>query len=183
MPASLRLELVLLDRDGVLNSNLDRGVRRPADWVWLPGARTAVRILACQGIRLMVVTNQANIGRGTLSIAELTVIHRVMVRGLRAARLGLDDILYCPHRPEDHCPCRKPQPGLIRTAMRRAGASPAATVLIGDHESDIAAGAAGGCWTIHVRCGRGQPPADPPPGYLGSVVDLLEAARALTRMG
>lgn len=69
LPAHLELELVLLDRDGVLNLNLDQGVRREADWVWLPGAPTAARLLAEHGVRVMVATNQANFGRGLRTAA------------------------------------------------------------------------------------------------------------------
>lgn len=180
LPACLRPEFVLLDRDGVLNRNVDKGVRCEAGWVWLPGATTAVRLLAEHGVRLMVVTNQANIGRGILITAQLAVIHSRMVRELRPARLALTDILYCPHRPEDGCACRKPEPGLIRMALRMSGASAARTILIGDHESDIAAAGAAGCWSLHVRSGRGSPPVGYRPRYLGSVADLFTAAQILT---
>jgi len=148
--------------------------------VWLPGATTAVRLLAEHGVRLMVVTNQANIGRGTLTTAQLVMIHSGIVRELRPAGLTLTDILYCPHRPEDGCACRKPEPGLIRTALRMSGASAERTLLIGDHESDIAAAGAAGCWSLHVRSGRGSPPVGPRPHYLGSVADLFTAAQILT---
>jgi D-glycero-D-manno-heptose 1,7-bisphosphate phosphatase len=183
LPADFRPELVVLDRDGVLNRNLDHGVRCEADWAWLPGATTALRRLVEHGVRLMVVTNQANIGRGILTSAQLTVIHRRMVREMRPVRLTLTDILCCPHRPEDGCACRKPEPGLIHTALRITGASAARTLVIGDHESDIAAAAAARCWSLHVRSGRGSPPASPRPQYLGSVADLLAATRILIPAG
>lgn len=175
----LAIELVLLDRDGVLNRNLDRGVRCEADWVWLTGARTAVRMLDEHGLRLMVVTNQGSIGRGVLTIRQLEVIHRRMLRDLQPATLDVADILYCPHRPGEGCICRKPKPGLIRKALQRSGVSPGRAILIGDHESDIVAAGAADCWSLHVRTGRGSPPEGIRPGYLGSVADLYTAARML----
>ena len=129
LPADLRLELVVLDRDGVLNRDLDRGVRRNADWAWLPGARAAVNLLFDHGLRLMVATNQANIGRGIITTEQLTAIHERMVDELRPAQVGLADILYCPHPPESGCCCRKPEPGLVHAAMRAGGVGAERTLL------------------------------------------------------
>jgi D-glycero-D-manno-heptose 1,7-bisphosphate phosphatase len=178
----LSIELVLLDRDGVLNRNLDRGVRCEADWVWLTGARAAVRMLAEHGMRLMVVTNQSYIGRGALTIRQLEAIHRQMLWDLQPAPLDVADILYCPHGPDEGCICRKPKPGLINKALQKCGVSPGRAVLIGDHESDIVAAGAAGCWSLHVRTGRGSPPEDTQPGYLGSVADLYTAASMLVAL-
>jgi D-glycero-D-manno-heptose 1,7-bisphosphate phosphatase len=139
-------------------------------------------MLAEQRLRLMVVTNQGNIGRGILSVRQLNAIHRRMLRDLRPAPFNLTDILYCPHRPDEGCICRKPKPGLIHTALELSGVSPAQAMIIGDHESDIAAAAAAGCWSLHVQTGRGSLPEGACPGYLGSVADLHAAAKMLIRL-
>lgn len=180
LPSQLEIHLVLLDRDGVLNRNLASGVRSEADWAWLPGAAGAVRLLA-RSARVMIVTNQANIGRGLLTVRQLTAIHRRMLSDLDVADLALGDILYCPHRPDDRCTCRKPKAGLALAALRRAAAEAEHTILIGDHESDIATAAAAGCWSLHVRTGRGARPAAAMPRYLGSVADLAAAAKMVVR--
>jgi D-glycero-D-manno-heptose 1,7-bisphosphate phosphatase len=180
LPADLRLELVVLDRDGVLNRDLDRGVRRNADWAWLPDSMAAVNLLFDHGLRLMVATNQANIGRGIITTEQLTAIHERMVDELRPAQVRLADVLYCPHPPEDGCSCRKPEPGLVHAAMRIGGVDAERTLLIGDQESDIAAATAAGCWSLHVRSGRGNPPNGSWPRHLGSVASLLVAAQILT---
>ncbi|WP_165959048.1 HAD-IIIA family hydrolase [Actinomadura sp. KC345] len=175
----LAFDLVLLDRDGVLNRDLARGVRHQSDWEWLPEAREAVRMLSESGTRMMVVTNQANIGRGLLARAELNAIHRRMIDGLRPVRFSLDDVFACPHTPDDGCLCRKPRPGMILAALKRAQVRPDRTLLIGDQESDIAAAQAAGCWAIHVRSGKGDPPEDARAGHLGSACDLLSVVRSL----
>ncbi|MEX5709118.1 HAD-IIIA family hydrolase [Parafrankia sp. FMc6] len=180
LPRHYRLELVVLDRDGVLNRNLDRGVRQSSDWVWLPGARAAANCLFAHDIRLMVATNQANIGRGIMTTEQLAAIHGRMVDELRPAHVRLTDVLHCPHLPDDRCFCRKPEPGLVHAAMRASGVDAERTLLIGDQMSDIAAAGAAGCWSLHVRSGRGGPPTGPRPRYLGSVANLLTAARILT---
>lgn len=180
LPDRLAIHLVLLDRDGVLNRNLARGVRSEADWIWLPGAADAVRLIA-RSARVMILTNQANIGRGLLKVGQLTAIHRRMLSDLDIADLTIGDILYCPHRPDDGCHCRKPKTGLALAALRRAEAEAEHTIMIGDHESDIETAAAAGCWSLHVRTGRGQRPAAGLPRYLGSVTDLRTAARMVVR--
>jgi D-glycero-D-manno-heptose 1,7-bisphosphate phosphatase len=133
LPAGLDPELILLDRDGVLNENLAGGVRGVADWTWVPGSVTAVRLLAAQGRRLMVVTNQAIVARRLLSTADLDVIHRHLLLDVQLADLTLADILYCPHGPQERCGCRKPEPGLVTSALTRAGVDASRALQVGDH--------------------------------------------------
>lgn len=175
------LELVLLDRDGVLNRDLGRGLESAHEWTWLPGSRAAVRQLRDSDLRVMVVTNQANIGHGLLTEEELSATHRQMIQDLRPAQIAPGDILHCPHRAEDGCSCRKPQPGMILQALRMSGANPGNTLLIGDHESDIGAAEAAGIWSLHVQSGRGAPPVGQFARYLGSVADLAAAVETITR--
>ena len=56
---------------------------------------------------------------------------------------------------------------------------PGRAIVIGDHESDIEAAGAAGCWSLHVRTGRGDPPPGTLPGYLGTIADLYIAAKML----
>jgi D-glycero-D-manno-heptose 1,7-bisphosphate phosphatase len=179
-PKNLHIELVLLDRDGVLNVNRDGGVLGVEQWTWLPGSVEAFSLLASLSPRLMIVTNQAAIGRGLLSHSGLADIHRHMIAGLPAMSFTMDDIFYCPHRPEDGCHCRKPRPGLVTAALATTGVRSNRTVLIGDHETDIAAAAEAGCWSMHVQSGRGLPPERRWSNYLGSVADLRAATCLLT---
>ncbi|MEE4596100.1 HAD-IIIA family hydrolase [Streptomyces sp. DSM 41524] len=175
----LRPRLVLLDRDGVLNRNLDNGVLQVADWEWLPGAVDAVRRMAGQGVRIAIVTNQASIGRGRLTTDALDEIHIHMLEGLRLPGLGLTDVLYCPHLPEAGCACRKPQPGMLVHAFARAHVSPQEALLVGDHVSDLEAAGRVGCPSVHVQSGRGAAPVGPLPHYLGSVPDLTAVCAAV----
>jgi D-glycero-D-manno-heptose 1,7-bisphosphate phosphatase len=138
-----------------------------------------VRLIAATDARVMVVTNQANLGRRLLTPATLDEIHRAMLTVLRVSDLALTDVLYCPHIPEERCACRKPRPGMITTAMARAAVTPEQTLVVGDHVSDLEAAASANCWSIHVRSGRGAPPLAGLPRYLGSAADLLAVARAL----
>ncbi|WP_322724728.1 D-glycero-alpha-D-manno-heptose-1,7-bisphosphate 7-phosphatase [Streptomyces spongiae] len=178
-----QLQAVLLDRDGVLNVNRPDHVTRAEQWRWLPGAIDACALFTGLGLRLAVVTNQGAVGQGLLTGHELDRIHDRMAADLAAVGVPRPVILHCPHLPESRCPCRKPRPGLITRAIDRIGVNPGQALLVGDHDTDLMAAAAAGCWSLHVRSGRGGPPAGYP-GCLGSVPTLREAAElvmALTK--
>ncbi|MGV9706012.1 D-glycero-alpha-D-manno-heptose-1,7-bisphosphate 7-phosphatase [Streptomyces sp. NPDC003483] len=174
-----QIDAVLLDRDGVLNRNRPAHVRRPDEWQWLPQARQACRSLTEAELALAVVTNQAAVGRGLLSVPTLGAIHARMIDDLAVDGVAISAVLYCPHAPADSCHCRKPKPGMLLAALHRLGADPSHAVMVGDHLTDLLAAEAAGCWSIHVRSGRGSPPTHPIKRYLGSVADLQAAARLL----
>jgi histidinol phosphatase-like enzyme len=68
----------------------------------------------------------------------------------------LDAISFCPHRPDEGCSCRKPQPGLLIRMMREFAATPDETIVIGDSLRDIEAGRSVRCRCILVRTGNGR---------------------------
>jgi D-glycero-D-manno-heptose 1,7-bisphosphate phosphatase len=63
--------------------------------------------------------------------------------------------MYCPHRPDEHCACRKPQPGMLLDAARDLGLDLSHSYLVGDAETDMQAGQAVGCHCYMVLTGRG----------------------------
>lgn len=149
------MRVVFVDRDGVINRNRRNHVKSWEDFQFLPGSIDALAELTRYGFRTVVLTNQAAINRGLLSREELEAIHDRMVGELARAGARVDAVLYCPHRPEERCQCRKPRPGLLLAASRRLGISLAGSYLVGDAVSDLAAGMAVGCQTILVMTGRG----------------------------
>jgi len=141
---------IFLDRDGVLNMSLvEAGVsippRKLADFRLLPGVEEATRKLSEAGLRLVVVTNQPDIARGTLDPAVLDAIHSDLQK-----ILPLDAIECCPHDDADGCECRKPKPGMILRAAERFTIDLGRSFVVGDRWRDIAAGRAAGCRTIYV---------------------------------
>jgi histidinol-phosphate phosphatase family protein len=69
---------------------------------------------------------------------------------LARAAACVDDIYFCPHGPDDGCCCRKPKPGMLHAAGEKHGIDLHRSLMIGDSESDVQAGAAAGCRTVLV---------------------------------
>jgi D-glycero-D-manno-heptose 1,7-bisphosphate phosphatase len=147
---------VFLDRDGVLNrARVENGrpyaARTLEEVELVDGAQEACRQLKAAGLWLVMVTNQPEIARGTLS-RELAD----RINGLVASRLGLDEVLMCPHDDADQCACRKPKPGMLLDAAERRGIDLGHSVMVGDRWRDIEAGRRAGCQTAWIDRGYAE---------------------------
>jgi D-glycero-D-manno-heptose 1,7-bisphosphate phosphatase len=147
-----RTPTVLLDRDGVLNRKPPqaRYVRSWEEFEWLPGALEALRMLREAGYRVIVVSNQAGIGRGRMTTQDLESIHDRMKRDVLDAGGRIDAIYYCPHDWSAACACRKPKAGLLFQAQRDFSLDLTRTPFIGDDERDRTAADVAVCPFIAV---------------------------------
>lgn len=144
----------LLDRDGTINEEVGH-LDDPVDLRLIPGSARAIRRLKALGLGIVVVTNQANVGRGLLEPADLERIHARLRAMLAAEDAEVDAILHCPHAPEDGCRCRKPAPGMALDAAERFGFDPRDAFVVGDHAGDVGMGRAIGATTFLVLTGHG----------------------------
>jgi histidinol-phosphate phosphatase family protein len=146
---------VFLDRDGTLV--VERGyLSDPDDLELLPGVPEALRSLRSAGLALVVVSNQSGVGRGLFS---LTRVHEAMARlraSLRLHGVELDAVRFCPHRPDEGCPCRKPRADLIARAARELTLAVRDSAMVGDKLLDVATGHNAGCRGVLVRSGYGR---------------------------
>lgn len=165
---------IFLDRDGVINYNRPEHVKSWAEFEFLPGSLAALARLKEAGQRVFVITNQAAVNRRLLSPPALEAIHRQMIEEVARHGGQIEAVLYCPHRPEEGCACRKPRPGLIRQAELYYAARPVGGWLVGDHRDDIEAGLQAGCRPVLVLSGRTPQPPPDRPGLLVAA-DLREA--------
>jgi D-glycero-D-manno-heptose 1,7-bisphosphate phosphatase len=173
---------VVLDRDGVLNREAATGtfVRRPDEFVWLQHALDALALLSAAGIHLSVATNQSGVGRGVMSMDDVSAVHQKMRADARARGVALDDVFVCTHAPDAGCACRKPAPALLVEAIMRAGIERGATLMVGDDQRDLDAATAAGIAAVLVRTGKGmQTEARLSPGSVPVFDDLLAVAHAL----
>lgn len=181
MTAPAAAPLVVLDRDGVINRDSADFIRRPEEWLPLPGSIEAIADLSCAGFRVVVASNQSGVGRGLFSIETLGAIHQRMTQAVEGAGGRLAGIYFCPHRPDDGCDCRKPLPGLLRRIEADFGLSLAGRPAIGDSYRDLEAAWQVGARAMLVRTGNGGATAQ----RLGKddaveiFTDLAAAARQL----
>jgi histidinol-phosphate phosphatase family protein len=138
---------VILDRDGVLNKKpaQARYVRSWSEFEWLPGAKEALRLLKEAGYRVIVVSNQAGVGRGEMTKYALRQIHNLLKSETTEAGGEIEAIYYCPHDWDAGCECRKPAPGMLFQAQRDFSLDLTGTVFVGDDERDALAAERAGC--------------------------------------
>lgn len=146
--------VVMLDRDGTINVDVHY-LADPDHMRLLPGAASGLRRLRDAGFEFAVMTNQSGIAHGRVDPALLPAIHARLEALLAEEGVRLAGIYVCPHKPEDGCACRKPEPGLVRQAQRDIPFDPADSFMIGDKEADVDLGLAVGATPILVRTGHG----------------------------
>ena len=161
-----RPQAVFLDRDGVLNEEVDL-LFRVEQLRLIPGSARAVRALNRAGIPAIVVTNQPVVARNLCSEEELCRIHEALGDLLfREAGARLDAVYYCPHHPETPhpdgnpayripCTCRKPNTGMLTRAAGEFGLDLARCILVGDTTRDMETGGRAGMTTLLVQTGYG----------------------------
>ncbi|MCC7261004.1 MAG: HAD family hydrolase [Candidatus Latescibacteria bacterium] len=149
-----RRSFVLLDRDGTVIEECNY-LSDPGKIKLLPGVPSALRVFCDMGLGLAIITNQSAVGRGFFNEDHLQHIHHRLSDLLADEGICLDGIFYCPHTPEDHCCCRKPQPGLVEQAVGRFGFDPSASFVIGDKICDLDLGRRVRATTMLVRTGYG----------------------------
>jgi D-glycero-D-manno-heptose 1,7-bisphosphate phosphatase len=147
---------VFLDRDGVINRAKLRENKPvpPADvseLEILPGVPEALERLKAAGFTLVVVSNQPDVARGTVSVETVEAINA----RLREA-LPLDDFRICYHDNRDSCECRKPKPGLLLAAAASLDLDLRSSFLVGDRWRDIEAGRLAGCTTFFIDYGYAE---------------------------
>ncbi len=147
-----RTPTVILDRDGVLNERPPRAeyVLRPDQFRWLDGALEALQLLRDAGYRVIVVSNQAGVGRGVMTVEDVEKVNDHMRTGATAAGGRIDAVYYCPHDWDEGCRCRKPKPGMLFDAQHDHELDLSRTFFIGDDERDGLAAEAAGAPYLHV---------------------------------
>jgi D-glycero-D-manno-heptose 1,7-bisphosphate phosphatase len=141
---------LFLDRDGVINVEKNY-VYRIEDFEFLPGIFDLCATARDLGFCLVVITNQAGIGRGYYGEADFQYLTRWMLDQFQGQGIAIDRVYYCPYHPtagvgeyRRESFDRKPNPGMILRAQQDLGLTLADSALIGDKDSDIEAGRAAG---------------------------------------
>lgn len=147
------VKALFLDRDGVIN--LDHGyVHRIEQVEFRDGIFELVRAAKLRGYAVVVVTNQAGIGRGFYTEDDFQRLTAWMLTEFEGRDASIDRIYHCPDHPEfgvgayrRESMFRKPGPGMLLKAATDLGLTLPDSVMVGDTESDIEAGIRAG-----LRC-------------------------------
>jgi len=172
---------VFLDRDGTLNEEV--GYLKDPDQLRLyPGAAEALRLLGVHGFKRIIISNQSGVGRGYLAKEEMIAVFRHLLSLLERDGGGVEGIYWCPHRPEEDCPCRKPKGGLVEKALVEHHLDLSRSYVVGDKASDVLLARRMGMRAVLVLTGYGRQELErlkegggPLPDYVAD--DLSQAAR------
>jgi D-glycero-D-manno-heptose 1,7-bisphosphate phosphatase len=130
----------------------------------IDGAAECIRGAAGKGWHVVLVTNQAGIGRGLYGWGEFAAVQDRLVALLAEQEAFLDAVLACPFHPEgrgmlqhaDH-PARKPNPGMLLAAARRLDIDLSSSWIVGDRAADVEAGRNARLQAaVHVVTGHGD---------------------------
>lgn len=174
------IKAVFFDRDGTLI--YDYGyLSDPARVRPYACAKQALEMLAQNGYHFFIVSNQSGIGRGYFSEEAAHAVNRRLCSLLHPVKF--DEIVFCPHAPDQACSCRKPLPQLGLELIRKYHIDPARSFMVGDKKSDVDFGHAIGCRSILVQTANGkkhqQKYPQLHPDYVAA--NLLRAARFILR--
>ncbi len=170
---------LFLDRDGAVVEETDY-LSRVEDVVMIPGAAETIAAANKRGVAVVMVTNQAGIGRGHYGWAEFEAVQRAIVAFLAAAGASIDAVYACPHHPQGqgayahpNHPARKPNPGMLLQAAADLAIDLKQSWLVGDKAIDVeAAKRAGIAGALQVATGYGNAERDRASAFAGPQFDV-----------
>lgn len=149
------MKAVFLDRDGTIGGT--GGGMHPFEFSMYKFSPKAIKSLNELGIKVFLFTNQTRVGRGYFTEAELLKGFDLMKEELAKHSAHLDDIFYCPHKPEDGCECQKPKIGLLVKAKEQYNLNLNECYVVGDTgSSDMLAASLAGTKKVLVKTGWGE---------------------------
>ena len=69
---------------------------------------------------------------------------------------GFHDFYYCPHHPDEHCVCRKPEPEMLLRARSSHRINLKKSFVVGDKETDMLLAKSVGAKAVLVQTGKLQ---------------------------
>lgn len=146
---------LFLDRDGVINH--DAGYTCSSDnFEFIEGIFELARTAVQSNYLLIVITNQAGIGRGYYTERDFLNLTDWMCARFAMEGAPITEVFFCPYHPEHGIVPyrrdsfdRKPNPGMILTAAQKYDIDLVNSIMVGDKASDIEAALNAG---IGIRC-------------------------------
>jgi len=159
------MKAIFFDRDGIVNIRIIGDyVKKIEAFKFNPDFPELFANIRRNKLAILV-TNQQGIGKGLMSEDDLSSVHNYMqTELLKLAGSNFDDIYFSPALESENSPMRKPNPGMIISAMEKWGISADGSWMIGDSPKDHLAGKHAGLRTILI--GEFNKPLSPEPDYI-----------------
>ena len=136
MATEIFQKALFLDRDGIIN--VDHGyVSDIEDFEFSEGIFALLECFRDAGYLLFVITNQSGFGRGYYTESDFHTLTTWMIEAFMSKGIAIEKVFYCPHTPDNHCHCRKPDIGMIEQALSEYPLDLKHSWMIGDKVSDI----------------------------------------------
>ena len=140
---------VFFDRDGVLNLGILKNGKSFApkqfkDFKLYPKIKKYCEKLKKKGFKIIVITNQPDVGKGKIKKKEIFKMHKKL-----KLEISYDDI-FCSFSQFKKSYFRKPNPGMILKAVKKHKIDLNKSFLIGDRWSDISAAEKVNCKSIFI---------------------------------
>ena len=139
---------VFFDRDGVLNIDTIN-LHKIEDWIWINGAKEAIKFCNDNGYLAIIITNQSGVARNLFTLNDVNKLHNFVQGELYKIGARIDAFYICPHIDDGtgkvkqysiECNCRKPKPGLILQACKDFDIDVSQSYMVGDKQRDCDAG-------------------------------------------
>ena len=132
----IRRPAIFLDRDGTLN--VDCPYCRSPDQITLYDDVFGPLKELSKDYLIIVVSNQSGVARGYYTEEDVKAMNEKVRREVEKRGGGrIDAFYYCPHLPEEGCPCRKPKTGMMEEAVRDSNVDLGRSWVVGDSQADV----------------------------------------------
>ncbi len=137
-----KVNAAFLDRDGVINKDIGY-INSFNKMKMRNGIIKGLKHLMSKNYLLFIVTNQAGVAKGVITLEELKEINKKLILFFKKKRIVISKIEYCPHHKDGkikiykkNCKCRKPGNLMIKRIYKKWKINKKKSFMIGDRISD-----------------------------------------------